>query len=76
MAKAYSTGTVKFYKAEKGWGAISSPDLPAGCDAWVSFSCIDGEGFRTLTEGDRVEFRYEQAQQDSFQYRATWVRKV
>ncbi|MEV6135384.1 cold shock domain-containing protein [Nocardia sp. NPDC051990] len=68
-------GTVKFFEAEQGWGAIASPDLPPGCDAWVHFSSIDGDEFRILTEGDRVEFRYEQAQQDGFRYRATWVRK-
>ncbi|WP_433205558.1 cold-shock protein [Nocardia sp. CA-107356] len=76
MAKDYSTGTVKFFKAEKGWGAISAPELPEGSDVWVHYSAIDGDGFRMLTEGDRVDFRYEQAEQDSFRYRATWVRKL
>jgi len=76
MAKDYSTGTVKFFKAEKGWGAISSLELPDGYDVWVHYSAIDGDGFRMLTQGDRVEFRYERAQQDGFRYRATWVRKA
>jgi CspA family cold shock protein len=76
MVEDFGTGTVKFFKAEKGWGAISSPELPDGCDTWVHFSAIEGEGFRMLTEGERVEFGYEQVRQDSFRYRATWVRKV
>jgi cold shock protein len=71
-----ANGTVKFFKPERGWGAISSPDLPAGCDAWVHFSAIEADGFRALTAGDRVEFSYEEAQQDSFRFRATRVRKL
>ena len=69
-------GTVKFYKAEKGWGAISSPELPAGRDVWVHFSVIDGVGYRSLTAGERVEFDYEPARQDSFEFRATRVRRL
>lgn len=69
-------GIVKFFKEEKGWGAISSPELPDGADAWVHFSAIEAAGFRALEAGDRVEFAFEEAQQDSFRFRATWVRKV
>lgn len=69
-------GTVKFFKEEKGWGAISSPGLPDGADAWVHFSAIEGPGFRALEPGDRVEFAYEEVQQDSFRFRATLVRKL
>ncbi|MFG1798139.1 cold-shock protein [Nocardia sp. NPDC049149] len=69
-------GIVKFYKTEKGWGAIASAELPAGCDAFVHFSVIEGTGFRALDPGDRVDFDYEAAQQDSFQFRATRVRKL
>ena len=69
-------GTVKFFKREKGWGAIASPDLPAGCDVWVHFSAIEMAGFRVLEAGDQVEFDYEAAQQDSFRFRVTRVRKV
>ncbi|OHV27146.1 DNA-binding protein [Parafrankia soli] len=71
-----TTGTVKFYNAERGWGAISSPDLPPGFDAWVGFSMIEMDGYRFLEAGDRVEFDYEQVRQDSFRYRATRVRKL
>jgi hypothetical protein len=41
-------GTVKFYKEDKGYGAIASPDLPDGFDAWVHFSAIEGDGYRSL----------------------------
>lgn len=34
-------GIVKFYKTEKGWGAISSEALPPSADAWVHFSVIE-----------------------------------
>ncbi|MFF0453153.1 cold-shock protein [Nocardia africana] len=69
-------GTVKFFRPEKGWGAIAAAELPDGCDVWVHFSAIEGEGFRELAAGDRVEFDYESAQQDSFRYRATRVRRI
>jgi cold shock protein len=69
-------GTVKFFKADKGYGAIASPDLPDGLDAWVHFSAIEMDGYRFLEAGDQVEFGYEAAQQDSFRFVATWVRKL
>jgi len=69
-------GTVKFFKPDKGWGAITSPDLPDGFDAWVHFSAIEMEGYRSLNAGDSVEFDYEPAEQDSFRFVATRVRKL
>jgi CspA family cold shock protein len=69
-------GTVKFYKEDKGYGAIASPDLPDGFDAWVHFSAIEGDGYRSLEVGALVDFDYEPAQQDSFRFRATRVRKL
>ena len=69
-------GVVKFYKAEKGWGAISSDCLPPGRDAWVHASMIEGEGYLYLDQGDVVEFDYEEGRQDSFDFRATRVRKL
>ncbi|WP_158893569.1 cold-shock protein [Amycolatopsis anabasis] len=69
-------GIVKFYRAEKGWGAIASSELPDGFDAWVHFSSIEGTGFRALAEGEQVEFDYEPASQDGFRFRATRVRKL
>ena len=69
-------GTVKFFKADEGWGAITSPDLPAGLDAWVHFTAIEMDGYRALEPGDQVEFTYEEVQQDSFRFRATHVRRL
>ncbi len=65
---------MKFFDADRGWGAIVSPELPH--DVWAPFSTIEAEGYRSLTEGDEVEFRYEDCwgSQDSWQYRTTWVR--
>jgi len=48
-----ATGTVKFFNAEKGYGFISRED---GEDVFVHFSNIQGSGYRTLEEGQRVEF--------------------
>lgn len=47
------TGTVKFFNAEKGYGFISREQ---GNDVFVHFSNIQGSGYRSLTEGQRVEF--------------------
>lgn len=69
-------GIVKFFKAEKGWGAIASDELPAGTDAFVHFSHIEAStnAHRVLTAGDVVEFDFEVARQDSFRCRATRAR--
>lgn len=69
-------GIVKFYKDEKGWGAISSAALPDGQDAFAHFSVIEMDGYRSLDAGESVEFDYEPAVQDSFRWIATSVRRV
>lgn len=46
-------GTVKWFNAEKGYGFIS---VEGGEDVFVHFSSIQGEGFKTLEEGQEVEF--------------------
>ncbi len=53
-----ATGTVKFFNTEKGWGFVTPDD--GGEDVFVHFSGIEGEGFRTLEEGARVEFEVTQ----------------
>ena len=47
------TGTVKFFNNEKGYGFISRSD---GDDVFVHFSNIQGDGYKTLEEGQNVEF--------------------
>jgi len=69
-------GIVKFWKSEKGWGAISSPELPDGCDAFVHFSDIVVSGFREVHPGDKVEFTIVHRVQDSFKFSAAEVRKL
>jgi CspA family cold shock protein len=48
-----ATGTVKFFNAEKGFGFISRE---GGDDVFVHFSNISGDGYKTLDEGQAVEF--------------------
>jgi len=48
-----AVGTVKWFNASKGYGFIESED---GKDLFVHFSEIQGDGFKTLTEGQSVEF--------------------
>ncbi len=46
-------GKVKWFNASKGYGFISQED---GSDVFVHFSAIQGDGFKTLDEGQEVEF--------------------
>jgi len=52
-SSALTTGTVKFFNAEKGFGFISREQ---GDDVFVHFSNIQSEGYKTLDEGQKVEF--------------------
>ncbi|TWI58957.1 cold-shock protein CspD [Halalkalibacter nanhaiisediminis] len=47
------TGTVKWFNAEKGFGFI---EVEGGNDVFVHFSAITGDGFKSLDEGQSVEF--------------------
>ena len=48
-----ASGTVKFFNADKGYGFISRE---SGDDIFVHYSNIAGEGYKSLNEGQRVEF--------------------
>ncbi|MER3480498.1 MAG: cold-shock protein [Meiothermus sp.] len=50
------TGTVKWFNAEKGYGFIAQEEGP---DVFVHYSAIETDGFRTLQEGQRVQFEVE-----------------
>lgn len=53
------TATVKFFNETKGFGFIQQENGP---DVFVHFSAISGNGFRTLAEGQRVQFSVTQGQ--------------
>jgi cold shock protein len=65
-----SKGTVKWFNDAKGFGFISQEN---GEDVFVHFSAIQAEGFRSLSEGDRVEFDIVKGPKG---YQAANVRKL
>ena len=54
-----TTGTVKFFNEAKGFGFITREGGP---DVFVHYSAIQGSGFKTLAEGQQVEFTVTQGQ--------------
>jgi CspA family cold shock protein len=50
-------GTVKWFNNKRGWGFIVKED---GDDIFVHYSAIKGEGFKSLDEGQRVQFEIEE----------------
>ena len=55
-----TTGTVKWFNDSKGFGFITPEDSERDC--FVHYSAIAGSGFRTLAEGEKVEFDLVQGQ--------------
>jgi len=54
-----AVGKVKWFNDEKGWGFIKQDEGP---DVFVHYSAIDATGYKSLEEGDRVEFEVSQGQ--------------
>ena len=54
-----TTGTVKWFNEAKGFGFIAQENGP---DVFAHFSAIQGDGFRTLVEGQKVQFEITQGQ--------------
>lgn len=52
-----ATGTVKWFSNQKGYGFITTDD---GKDVFVHYSAIEGDGFKTLQEGMKVQFEITQ----------------
>jgi CspA family cold shock protein len=52
-------GTVKWFNESKGFGFITNEE---GGDVFVHFSSIQGDGFKTLAEGDKVSFDIEEGE--------------
>ena len=65
-----ATGTVKWFNNEKGYGFISQSD---GADVFVHYSAIDSAGYKSLEEGQQVEFEVQQGDKG---LQATSVRPV
>jgi CspA family cold shock protein len=55
-----ATGTVKWFNSDKGFGFITQDD--GGADVFVHHSGIDGTGFKSLEEGQRVQYEVTQGQ--------------
>ena len=66
-----TTGTVRSWSGDEGWGVIDSPDTPGGC--WAHFSTLRMDGYRSLVPGQEVVLDWEEPGQDGYDFRATVV---
>ena len=66
-------GVVKWFSNQKGYGFITPESSGAGKDIFVHFSAVEGDGFKTLAEGDQVEFEISSGPKGE---QATSVRKI
>lgn len=65
------TGVVKWFNNKKGFGFIAQDN--GGRDVFVHFSTISGDGYKSLEEGDRVEFDLEDSERGP---KATSVKRI
>lgn len=66
-----STGTVKWFNASKGFGFIANDE--GGEDVFVHFSAIQGDGYKSLAEGQKVSFDTEKDPRNASKLRAVNV---
>jgi CspA family cold shock protein len=59
------TGTVKWFNENKGWGFIVPDD--GGDDVFVHYSAIETEGFKTLKEGQKVDYELKLGKNGKYQ---------
>jgi len=71
---ASALGIVKYWKSEKGYGAIAS-DATSPWDIWCHFMHIEGSGFRELIPGEQVSVEYERLNHGAYRYQAIRVRR-
>jgi CspA family cold shock protein len=66
-----TTGIVREWHDDEGWGVVDSDAAPGGC--WVSFGSVLMDGYRSLEPGRAVSFEFEPGPQDGYAYRAVAV---
>ena len=66
-------GTVKWFNAEKGYGFITGED---GADVFVHFSAINGEGFKSLDEGQAVTYDLTEGARGSYRIAFVLITKI
>ena len=66
------TGTVKWFNSAKGYGFITPDD--GSKDVFVHYSAIDGQGYKQLQEGDKVQFEVERTTKGLAAARVTVLR--
>jgi cold shock CspA family protein len=73
--EADTVGTVKYWREDKGYGAIAS-EATAPWDIWCHFSAVEMTGYKALVPGERVAVHYYRKNQESFRYVADRVRPL
>jgi cold shock protein len=66
-----STGIVREWHSDTGWGVIDSDATPGGC--WAHFGEVLTSGYRSLEAGQTVSFEFERGAQDGYAFRAVAV---